>query len=45
MINVQHMDRREGIPEDRPDSLIEEFDAREQWVTWSSGLAHGLLPM
>ncbi len=35
----------ESIPENRPDSLIKEFDAREQWVAWSSGSATGLLPM
>ncbi len=39
-------DQGESIPEDRRhDSLIKEFDAREQWVAWSSGLALGLLPM
>ena len=39
------MDLREGIPEDTPNSLMKEFDAREQGVAWSSGLAPGLLPM
>ena len=39
------MGLQSGAREDRHGLLIKKFDAEEQWVAWSSGLAPGLFRM
>ncbi len=44
ILNI-HADLKSHVPKSRPNPLMKTFDAKKQWVAWSSGLAPGLLPM